>query len=217
MIDAAAQAHRIAREGLIPRWLFWVEAKNRTTGLIEVAGLWTGDQNETFLIDGVSRDYAAASVIGFPSLTFQSGLGVQMQSLSLGPISPEVEMLLNGYEPRLAPVEVHLASIHPDTHNLIALERLYKGWIDEAPVKTDPLGGGRVCEISLAGSARLGTKTLPTKKSDAAQSVRGGDRFRRYADVVNSKNYWGENGPRVAPVSIAAVFGQRTSEDDSGT
>ena len=164
MIDVAAQAQREARMGLVPRWLFWVEAKNRSTGLPETMGLWTGDQDEAFVIDGQTRDYFSASVVGFPSLTFRSGLGIQMQTLTLGPISPEVELLLNGYDPRLAPIEIHLASFDPDTRNLIAIEQIYKGWIDEAPVNTDPIGGQLICEISLAGSARGGTRTLPTKK-----------------------------------------------------
>lgn len=213
MIDVAAQAHRVARMGLVPRWLFWVESKNRTTGLTETMGLWTGDQDEAFMIDGASRDYLSASVVGFPSLTFGSGLGIQMQTLTLGPISPEVELLLYGYDPRLAPVEVHLVSLDPDTHNTIAIERLYKGWIDEAPVKTDPLGGQKICEVSLAGSARGGTRTLSTKKSDAAQSLRGGDRFRRHADVVSSTNYWGENGPAVAAVNSGNSVGRPRDRD----
>lgn len=201
LIDATTQAHLAERGGLIPRWLLWISAKNRSAGTTEATGLWTGDDDQTFTVGGQTRSYfGAGGLVSIDPLTYETGTSVQMQRLALGPITPEVAQLLRTYDPRLAPAELHLALFRPLDNSLVSITRALKGWIDEAPVKdgaaTDQDGNfisASVCEVTIAASSREGTRTLPLKKSDSAQQRRGGDRGRRYADVSGTVAvWWGE-------------------------
>ncbi len=193
-LNAAATTLLASRDGVVSRWLLWVEARNGQTGATEALGLWTGDDNQTFTIDGQSRSYyGAGGLISLSDLVYEAGTNVRMQTVSLGPLTPEVEMLIRGYEPRLAPAEIHLAIFDPDTMQLLDTERRFKGWVDSAPINTPKLGGNAVCEVTLASSSRAGTQTLALKKSDQSQRLRGGDRFRRYADISGAVPvWWGE-------------------------
>jgi hypothetical protein len=54
-------------------------------------------------------------------------------------------------------------------------------------------GGSPSCVISLVSETRALTRSLAGAKSQAAQSLRGGDQFRRFADVSGTVPvYWGE-------------------------
>lgn len=183
------------RAGVIARVLIWVTARNRGTGVPETLGLWTGGYDRSFTIGGSPRLYAGAgAVTKISPLTMQSGLGVRMQRVTLSPLSQQVVDLIRTYDARFAPVEIHRALFSTDDNSLIAEpHRVYKGFIDEVEVKQAEVGGEATCDISLASTARLLTRTLPLKKSDATQQLRSGDRFRRYVDVSGSVDvWWGE-------------------------
>jgi len=184
------------RRGHKAHWLIWIEAKNRSTGATEVSGFWTGDDDQTFTIDGVARDYfGAGGLIEIDPIIYEAGLNVQMQSLSFGPVTPEVEQLLRTYDPRLAPIQVHLAVFDPADNTLVGTARAIKGWVDSAPITEsgDVENPTATCEITVATSARAGTRSLTAKKSDAAQKLRSGDRGRRYGDVSGAVSvWWGE-------------------------
>ena len=193
-LNAAALALLAERGAVVSRWLLWVEARNRVTGLTETMGLWTGEDEQTFSIGGDDRLYhGAGGLISISDLVYEAGTNVRMQSLSLGPLTQEVELLIRGYDTRLAPAEIHVAVFDPDTMALVDTDRRFKGWIDKAQINTPKLGGPAVCEVTCASNARAGTQTLALKKSDQSQQRRGGDRFRRYADISGSVPvYWGE-------------------------
>ena len=173
------------------RWLMWVEARNRSSGAVEALGLWTGDDNRLLRIGGQNRlHYGAGGMIALEDPVQQAGSDVRMHKVALGPLTPQVEQLLRGYEPRLAPAELHLAIFHPDTMALVDADRKIKGWIDSVTITAPELGGEAACEVVIASSARAGTQTLPLKKSDQSQRRRGGDRFRRYGDISNAVPVW---------------------------
>mgnify|MGYP006969357197 CR=1 FL=1 len=204
LIDGTTQAFLAERRGHIVRWLLWVTAKNRSTGAAETAGFWTGEDDETFVVDGQSRDYfGAGGFFDLDQITYESGLNVQRQTLRLAPITPEIEQTLRTYDPRLAPVELHMAIFDPDDNSLVSITRAIKGWIDAAPIREDPKARGvvkTVCDLSIVTAARRGTRTVPLKKSDAAQKRRAGDRGRRYAAVSGLVPvWWGEE--RIEPGS----------------
>jgi len=137
----------------------------------------------------------------------QTGLVVRMQRLTLSPLSPEVAQMLRGYDPRLAPVEIHRALFYPESRELVAEpRRVFKGWIDQAPITTPAIGGAAMAEVSLASAARALTIPLAAKKSDETQRRRGGDRFRRYADVSGQVEvWWGEARANPTPTPPATV------------
>lgn len=193
--DAATLAALQARAGLVARVLFWVRAKNRDTGVEEAMGLWTGADATDFDIDGESRKYyGAGALLGVEPIVMQTGLTVRMHRVSLSPLAPEVAQLLRGYEPRMAPVEIHRALLDPDSHDLVAPpHRVFRGWIDELKITTPAQGGRAKAEVTLASASRALTRTLSLKKSDESQRRRADDRFNRYADVSGNVDiFWGE-------------------------
>ncbi|OHC52150.1 MAG: hypothetical protein A3D16_08640 [Rhodobacterales bacterium RIFCSPHIGHO2_02_FULL_62_130] len=173
----------------------WVQARNRSTGATETMGLWTGEEDRDFSIEGGTRTYhGAGALLGLDQIVMQTGLTVRMQRVSLAPIAAEVAQMLRGYDAGLAPAEIHRALFDPMSGDLIAEpKRLWKGVIDTAPIHTAEIGGQSTVDVALASAARALTKGLSLTKSDAVQSLRGGDRFRRYQDVTGKvSTVWGE-------------------------
>lgn len=193
--DAATLAALSTRAGVVVRILVWVEARNRTTGLPETLGLWTGADDRAFTIGAATRTYAGAGgIMDIPPIKLQTGLAVRMLRLSLSPIATEVGDMIRTYDSRFAPIEIHRALFSPGDGSLIAEpHRVWKGFIDEVEVKETATPGEATCEVAAVSSARLLTRTLPLKASDASQQLRSGDRFRRYADVSGKVDvWWGE-------------------------
>ncbi|MCU0826660.1 MAG: hypothetical protein MUE52_04480 [Tabrizicola sp.] len=193
--DAPTLAALQTRSAVVVRILIWVAARNRTTGDPETLGLWTGAYDRDFTINGGTRAYAGAGgIMEIPPIKYQSGLGVRMQRMVLSPISTVVADLIRTYDSRFAPIEIHRALFSPLDGSLVAEpHRLWKGFVDEVEVKETGTPGEATCEVVAASSARLLTRTLTLKASDATQQLRGGDRFRKYADVSGKVDvWWGE-------------------------
>lgn len=193
--DSATAAQFAARAGLVARLLVWIVARDRATGEPVSLGFWSGNDAVQFAINGAARDYyGAGALMQVDDFTFSAGLDVRMQRLVLSPLAPEVAQVIRGYEPRLARIEVHRALFDPATMSLVAEpHRLFRGWIDEVDIATPAIGGQAAVTITMASTARAMTRTLSLKKSDESQKLRGGDRFRRYADISGSVDvWWGE-------------------------
>ena len=192
--DANTAAYLAGETAIVSHVLIWIAAKNRSTGATESIGFWTGDDHQDFMVDGQTRTYyGAGDVLDVPPITYEAGLTVRMHTFGLASLAPEVAMLLRGYEPRLAPVEVHRALFYASTGALAAdPHRVLAGWIDEAQINTPEIGGNGGATITIASSARALTRGLPICKSDAQMQKRSGDRFRRYVDVSGAVDvFWG--------------------------
>lgn len=168
---------------VVPRWLVWISARNLATGLVEAAGFWTGDDDHTFDIAGVSRTYTGAgAMISMDDPVYESGTTIQMQRLTFSMVSAEIQAAVFAYDTRLAPVEVHLALFDPETGAVIGIARSFTGWVEEPAVRE---GATPTLTLSLASSARAGTRTLATKKSPESLKQRSpNDEGRRYADIA---------------------------------
>lgn len=191
-------AYLAARAGYHAEILVWVQARNRTSGATEALGLWTGAEELAFVIDGAPRVYTGAgAMLSAEPFVYGIGLDVRIQRLRLSGIDDTVAQLVRGYDARLAPVEVHLARFDLQTGALIdAPELRFRGSVDEMPVHTPEQGGESYIDMAVASQSRELTRTLTVRKSDASQSLRGGSRFRKYADVTGKTvTYWGEGGP----------------------
>lgn len=178
-----------------PRLLFWVIAKNRTTGLPETLGLWNGEDEASFTVDGVARTYlGAGGLIGIDAITSEMGLQVRMHTVRLSTADMRVINALRGYDARLAPAEIHRVFTDPDSHLPIdPPHRVFRGWVDKVVLPRPALGEESAIRITLASNARSLTMTLSTKYSDEAMKRRSGDRLFRYADISGAVPvYWGE-------------------------
>lgn len=168
---------------VVPRWLVWISARNLTTGLVEAAGFWTGEDDRTFDVDGVDRLYTGAgALIEMGDLTYESGTSIQMQSMTFSMVSAEIQAAVFQYDTRLAPVEVHLALFDPQSGALIGVAPAFVGWVEEPKVQE---GATAKLTLSVASSARAGTRTLASKKSPESLKKRlSTDEGRRYADIA---------------------------------
>lgn len=199
-LPSAVLDHLTARKPLKVRRLIWVAGANRISGAIETMGLWTGDDHQDFVINGETRTYfGAGNIISIDGLRRSAGLEVRSVNLTLSSISPEVEMMIRGYDVRLAPVEIHRIYFDPETDQTLGTPlRVFKGWIDKIDLKTPPEGQEADCKVTLVSNARAGTKGLTLKKSDGTQRLRklpGGaeDRFYQYTDIAGDVPVkWGE-------------------------
>jgi len=186
-----------ARDGLRPRLLVWIVARDRTTGAPEPTGFWNGSDDQVINVGGVDRTYhGAGGLLGMDDLVIETGLTVRRISVWLATAAPEVVDAAMGYDLRLAPVEIHRLLTDPISHLPVAApHRIWKGWVDGAPrtVPAKGLSAGRIT-LTVASAAMALTRGLTAKYSDAAMRQRGSDdRLFRYADVSGKVPvYWGE-------------------------
>lgn len=198
--DAATIAYlgRAADEGVIARYLFWIEARDRDTGAPHTLGLWTGQGAREFTVEGQARIYLGdRGVLDVPEFRYVTGLRVPQMTINLTPLLPELQQAIRLYTVRRAPVQIHRVLFDPDTRVQVgAPHRMFQGRVVGLDWPTEPPGSNVALPITLAPSTDDLTRALSGRKSDAAQQRRSGDRFRRYAGVGAVPVYWGENAPK---------------------
>lgn len=187
------------RTDLTPHWALWVIARDMATGAPFPVGYWTVDDATTLTVEGQARVYhGAGAALSSEPLTYQLGAVVQTQRVSLGPLAAEARRVLRGYDTRQAPAELHLVMLDP-LGAVTSVERAFKGVFDQFDIPEsaiDEHGNSTVtCDVELVSDARLLTRTLSLKQSDASQRLRNpNDRFRQYSDVAGEVkvNWMGE-------------------------
>lgn len=219
----ATSAYLSSRTGYHAAALLWVSARNRTTNALETLGLWTGAEDLAFVIDGETRGYVGAgAMLSIDPIIYSVGLEVRMQRMRLSSIDAAVEQLVRGYDARLAPIEMHVARFDLSNGALIDTPELkLRGTVDEMPIHTPEQGGDGYIDMAIATQSRSLTRTLTVRKSDESQKLRGGDQFRKYADVSGKvTTYWGEGGPsggfavQNQPMIARAVLPDRSGGND---
>ena len=189
---APTSAYLASRAGVVSEQLLWVRARNRTTGAEETYGVWTGEQDATFTINGVARSYYGGSAMAkMEVIVAQVGMAVRLQRVRLNPLHPTVAQMVRGADPSLAPCEVHRALFSPTTGALVdEPHRLWKGIVNKTPIPTPAIGGEASCELELASSAYRLTRSLAVVKSHETQKLRSGDLFRQYQDIAGDIPVW---------------------------
>lgn len=201
-------AAALSNPGIKVRQLLWITARNRGSGNPESIGIWTGEDVQNFTIGGVARTYyGGGSFISAGDMLSEVGLNVRRLSVSMSPITPEIEQVLRGYDAKMAPVELHLAFFSTETNNLVAPPyRIFKGWIDRFPITTPALNGQGEARLDLVSSARILTNGLALKRSNDSQNRRqSGDAFFRDVSISGQiQTPWGSktiNPPGVSGYS----------------
>jgi len=217
-LDISTISHLATRGGVASRWLFWVSARNRSTGLPETAGFWTGGDTRSFTVEGEPRVYmGAGGLVGLQPLTYESGSVVRIQTLQVSPVKPDVEQMFRGHDMRLAPVEIHLMVLDPDTLVPISINRAFRGRVDTLKVITPDVGGVARMDVNLASVSRRMTKKSSAKKSHATQFLRSNDAFRRYGDVSGAVPvWWGETKHLPETETDATETSTPVQEGDTG-
>jgi hypothetical protein len=185
--SVTAQNHLLARASVMPRWLLWVAAKEFGTLAAAPLGLWNGEDDLTFTINGSARVYRGAlSRFEVDPLVYATGLDVRTLNITLAANAPETEDTVRGFLIRLAPVELHLALLDPVTTDLIDVQPMFRGFVNRAPLSTPPAGSGDSVTLELV--SRMRTVALPgpaLKKTDSAMRRRNAtDSFRQYGAIA---------------------------------
>lgn len=221
-LDPAILAQFEARRGMVARLLVWIVARKRATGAAVPAGFWSGDDHHDFSIGGQSRTYyGAGALLAIDPLQAETGLKVRQHRITLSPIAPEVEQVIHGYDPRLAPVEMHVAYFEPETRALLAApNRVFKGFVDTLKVSTPPVGGSAEVEVNLLSAAHALTRQLALKKSHESLQARApNDDFRQYTTLTGAvQALWGEQratAPADTPAPAATTTSSRTRNTGS--
>lgn len=200
ILDTASAEYLSGHTGVASRHMVHVIGRNRDTDAQEALGLWQGDDHLTIAIGGVNRTYyGAGGLIGVEPIRAGIGLEVRMLQATLSPLTPEVALLLRGYDTRLAPAEVHRGLLSLETGQLIAEPiRVFRGWVDALKIRTGEVGGTGEATVTLASAARSLTRALTLTRSDTEMRRRNtGDRFRDYADIAGEVGvWWGEKRER---------------------
>ena len=186
-LDITQQDQLDSREGVDPKVLIWVRARNLTTDAIEGLGFWTGDDDQDFVVEGETRTYAGAGeVVNVPPIRAGIGIKVRRQNVEMPPFAPRVANALKAYALRKAAVQIHVQLMDVHTGNpLGAPIRMFKGTIDEMPRDLGPREGDNRLTFVLASMMRALTITPPLYKSNAALQLRNGaDTGRKYSDVA---------------------------------
>jgi hypothetical protein len=172
------------------RWLVWARPIDRDTGLRVGIGFWTGIDEYTRNIASEDRLYYAAP-LEIPPMRTSKGLDVQMIDIGMA-VTAEAEFLVRGYEPRLAPLDIHIEVTDPRDNSLLERSLQWRGTIDTVDMPTPALGGERMMTVRCATTARRGTLTRQGLKSHQTQVRRSGDQIRRHSSMGRvASDAWG--------------------------
>lgn len=196
--DSSTGTYLAARAGVIARTLVWVTARNRATNADESAGFWNGLDDRTITAGGQARLYhGAGALMAVEGVTAGIGLDVRVVQVSLSPLAPEVAQTLRGYDPRLAPVEIHRALFDLDSGAIVGTpHRIFRGEVSELSIVT---GENASATLSLVSASRVLTRSVHAYRSDASMRARSGsDLFRRYSDISGEVDVWWGQKRRVS-------------------
>lgn len=171
------------------------------------------------IVDGetgstVSRTYFGDNrpILDLDPVPLKMGLEIDTTQVVLSQIHPAVQEMARGNDCRNAKVQIHRGYLDPDTMLPVAAPRCRRlGQINGLPIVTPAAGGEGSITLRVVSHTRELTRINPAKRSDVAQQLRGGDRFRRYAGTAFQwEIFWGETKGTVAeepPKKKGGIFG----------
>jgi len=200
-IEPAMQAGLEAGEVTFRDFL-WFVPRNRSTGLDEPMGFWSGLGTLSAEVinpatgSPVTRVWnGGGNVISMGAVPLTMGLTVQTAEIHLSSVAAAVETLVRTHHVKRAPVQVFRGVLDPATRLLTApAVPRFVGFVDDYSFDTPADGqpGGVMLE-AVSHTQEL-TRSNAAKRSDADQRRRSAtDGFYRHAAVVGTwKIFWGQ-------------------------
>ncbi len=193
--DAATIA-ALERGALIIRDLVHIKGWDGDT--LKAFGFWAGaaDVNTnvvTNMLTGAveSRNYVGRALIETPPLPHEIGLVVRTVTVRLNALDDRVQDMIRAYDVRWAEADIHRGLMDVETGRLVAApRRRFLGRVESAPINTGGAGGDSEVALQLVSHVVGLTRPNASRKSDATQRLRSGDRFRRYADTAGQVELW---------------------------
>lgn len=191
-VNPAAQALREQGVPLYEPTMMLITPFDRAVkgATVDPIGIWYGDDAEDILIQDINTGVATTRTF-YRGLTKQIevteevGLDILPLTVELSRLEPAVRIAFYQHEPRGAVVQIFRRTYDPATLRPVAgvPEALWLGKVNKAP-DSSVIEGQSVITVDLVSSARVLTIPSGLTKSDAAQSKRMGDRFRRYKSTT---------------------------------
>jgi hypothetical protein len=188
-------AHLAAGRGISVHVLIRVTGRNRTNGVIEELGLWTGVETVTVTLGGVPRTFhGAGELLDLDPFVSAIDLNARAWSFRVSPLAPEAVDILRTYDARDGVVQAWEWFHDPDTGLPLANPvAAFAGSIVELEIPTPALGQPATATVRAVSDARRLTRELTLKRSDTALQARvPGDLFRQYNSLVGVTTPWGE-------------------------
>lgn len=199
----------LSGRAVVVRDLVWITAKRRDNGAPVEVGFWFDVGNVQFnVIDGLTGSQVARSFIGgalrkVGSIENVSDLSVITVEIELVSFDASVEQMMREYDIRLAPVQIYMQMLDPDTMLPVAPARpRFIGFIDEAPIKDNQEGEESSVRLVAASQSMELRRTNTDVRSHASQLLRQpGDGFYKSTATIGERDIaWGENK---RPASVA--------------
>lgn len=161
-----------------------------------------GDDVTLNIVDGltggvVSRAYYGdnAPIVSIDPIPMKIGLEIDTVQVLLNTLHPVVQTMYRGHDCRNAAVQIHRAYLSRASMLPVANPRCRRlGWVNKAP---EELSDEAVLRLEIVSVTRELTRINGAKRSDEAQKLRSGDRFRRYSGTAhNWPIWWGEAKPK---------------------
>lgn len=172
--------------------LMWIVPKERSTGTIQPYGFWTGLGTLNITLNSENRQYfGAGELIDVPNFTYEMGLDVKVETLTMSVLSPDVTNAIRAYDVKLAPVQVHLVMFDSQTKAILGVSEVYQGQVDDVQITNDTY-----CDLSIAQSIRAGTRPLTLMKTHESQKLRNpNDNGFKYAAIAATAKVpnWGDD------------------------
>lgn len=180
------------RNGLITQEMVSIKARHRTTGVEEWFCFYTGLDTYAFnVVSGetgtlVSRTFAGdGSVLQIGKSVRRSGLEYKNKTVTLSMLHPTVELMVRGYDLRMAPIEFHIGVLDPASRLFADDPQVdWQGFINEPnSVRPAPGSEGGVTFSCLSHSVEL-TYINPLMRAHEIQSQRSGDGLYKYLTIM---------------------------------
>lgn len=198
---SGAESSALAQRSVALRDLVWITAKDRTTGSAQSVGFWNDVGTVTLsVIDpltgaSVARTFVGAgSLLGIDDIAASADLSIKQITVRLSGVNATVAQAVRGYDPRLAPIQIHRLIINPASGAPYAAARArFVGFVERVDIIDPPPGGQGLVTVTAVSQLRELTRANPDMTSSESQKLRlGTDRFLEFAnDVSKWRIMWG--------------------------
>ncbi|MCB5412423.1 hypothetical protein H0485_20900 [Pseudogemmobacter sp. CC-YST710] len=189
----AASLTAARSSGIAPVWFAHFVAKDRETGELVAAGLWSGAEDITIDVEDptggtISRGYIGGCGLSVSGLQYVADLTDNPVTISMSQIAPAAQHLMRGVDLRLANCEIHATTRNGGA--LTSVPQLqWVGLVDAGPVQTPAAGGEGAISLTIRSEIMMQLQASnPAKSSDQHQRRRlSTDEFCKYAATIGSR------------------------------
>lgn len=210
------QAARSAK-ALETRDFLWIVARDRTTGLPQNVGFWSGAGNvdanvkvpDTGL-EVIRPFYGSGTLIQISAIPAVSNLTVQRITIRMNQIDDLVEQAIRLYDCQQARVEIYRGYCVPGTDTLVdPAECRFLGFCDEIEVHTAPEDEEGYAELTCTSNTQEMYRFNSDTRSHESQKLRSPtDNFFVDAGVVGEwESNWGKASGQVQTQKKQGLFG----------